>query len=287
MTGVFDRLRLPSCAARHSVENGFNKILIMSDIPDTGALRVLVSILSIMLGSLSLCSGAQSVTLAWDTPSDPSIIGYNLRYGTSPGNPTQKIDVGKTTTTTVANLNDATTYFFTVTAYNAATPTSESQPSNEVSYTTPGPLIMIGETVVLSTADNGNGNLLVAQKATLPVTAVLQSLSFYVTNAAGKLRLGVYDASAPGGGPGNKIAETAEISPVNGWNKGATPLIVLPAGTYWLAYFPSSNSLAFVKNPNGAGGWNYSLPYGPLPPKFPTNPSSTRSSWSFYATLQP
>ena len=170
-----------------------------------------------------------------------------------------------------------------------------SQPSNEISNTTPSPtptptptpgLINIGETTVLSTADKGNGNLLVTQKATLPVTSVLQSMSFYVTNAAGKLRLGVYDASGPGGGPGNKVAETAEISPVNGWNRAATSPTVLAAGTYWLAYHPSSNSLAFVKNPNGAGGGLYALPYGPLPSKFSTTPSSTQSNWSLYATLQ-
>ena len=160
------------------------------------------------------------------------------------------------------------------------TPTATPTPTP-----TPG-VIAIGETTVLSTADNGNGNLLVAQKATLPVTSVLQSMSFYVTNAAGKLRLGVYDASGPGGGPGNKVAETAEISPVNGWNKATTSPTVLARGTYWLAYFPSSNSLAFVKNPNGTGGRLYSLPYGPLPSKFSTTPSTTPSNWSFYATLQ-
>jgi hypothetical protein len=184
-------------------------------------------------------------------------------------------------------LSDSTTYFFTVTSYNAATPSVESRPSNEVSYTTPGPTINIGETSVLSGADNGNGNLLVVQKAALPATAVLQGMSFYVTSAADKLRLGMYDDSGPGGGPGNKVAETAEISPVSGWNKAATLPTVLPAGTYWLAYFPSSDSLAFVKNPDGAGGWTRSLPYGPLPSQFPANPSSTGSSWSLYATLQP
>jgi hypothetical protein len=262
--------------------------------------HLLVGIASLM--SLSLCLGAQSVTLAWDASSDTSIAGYKLRYGTSSGNPSQTIDVGKTTTQTVSNLNDATTYFFTVTAYNTAA--LESQPSNEISYTTPASgsasssaptptptptpgVINIGETTVLSTADNGNGNLLVAQQATLSVTSVLQSMSFYVTNAAGTLRLGVYDASGPGGGPGNKVAETAEISPVSGWNRATTSPTVLPAGTYWLAYFPSSDSLAFVKNPNGTGGRTYPLPYGPLPSTFSTTPSSTQSNWSFYATLQP
>ena len=41
------------------------------------------------------------------------------------------------TTATVSNLNDGTTYFFTVTAYNIYNNTLlESQPSNEVSYKT-------------------------------------------------------------------------------------------------------------------------------------------------------
>ncbi len=250
------------------------------------------AIITLLITSISLCHAIQSCTLAWNA--SPGAAGYKLRYGTTSGKPTTTVDVGTATTRTVSNLNEATTYFFTVTAYNAATTPIESQPSNEISYRTPGAspaptpgLINIGETAVLSTADNNNGNLLVTQKATLPVTSVLQSMSFYVTNAAGKLRLGVYDASGPGGGPGNKVAETAEISPVNGWNTAATSPTVLAAGTYWLAYHPSSNSLAFVKNPNGAGGWLYSLPYGPLPSKFSTNPSSTKSNWSLYATLQP
>lgn len=49
--------------------------------------------------------------------------------------------------------------------------------------------------------DSGNGNLLLAQDAVLSQPGTLQSLSFYVT-AAGRLRLGLYDATGPGGGPG-------------------------------------------------------------------------------------
>ena len=117
-------------------------------------------------------------------------------------------------------------------------------------------MINVGETTVLSTADNGNGNLLVAQQATLPVTSVLQSMSFYVTNAAGKLRLGLYDSTGPGGGPGKKLAETAEITPVVGWNSSpVVSQVTLQPGSYWLSYFPSSNSLAFGKNLSGQGAY--------------------------------
>ena len=234
---------------------------------------------------------AASVLLAWDASPDPDVAGYRLYVGIQSlqeGNP-PLLAYPPTTELQyrVEGLDYGTEYFFCVTATAKVNSAElESGYSNEVQFT-PTPTLNIGETAVLSTADKRSGNLLVAQKATLAVTAVLQSMSFYVTNAAGKLRLGVYDASGPGGGPGNKVAETAEISPVIGWNKATTSPTVLPRGTYWLAYFPSSNSLAFRRNPNGAGGRYYSSRYGPLPSRFSTNPFSTLSHWSFYATLQP
>jgi Domain of unknown function (DUF4082)/Fibronectin type III domain len=61
-----------------------------------------------------------SVTLAWNTDTDPTVVGYDLNYGTSSGSLTQTQDVGNTTTATVSGLTAGTTYFFAVTAYNAA-----------------------------------------------------------------------------------------------------------------------------------------------------------------------
>jgi hypothetical protein len=153
----------------------------------------------------------------------------------------------------------------------------------------PATTFTIGETNVLPTPDDGNGNLLVAQSATLPQTATLTSLSFDVTNAAGKLRLGIYDSTGPGGGPGTLKAQTAEITPVAGWNTAnVTSPVSLPAGTYWLAYFPSDNNLAFLKTADASSsGKYYSLAYGALPATFSTAPNSTASHWSFYATLAP
>ena len=143
----------------------------------------------------------------------------------------------------------------------------------------------IGEQNILAADDNENGNLLVAQSAVLDQSATIQSLSFYVTNAAGKLRLGVYsDAS---GTPGEKLAETTEITPTVGWNTAAViSQVLLPAGTYWLAYLPSDNSLGFRKaTDTTSSGFHYSFAYGPLPATFSTAPASTGSHWSFYATL--
>ena len=117
--------------------------------------------------------------------------------------------------------------------------------SSDVNFTIANTgLITIGETNTSPIEDGGNGNLLIAQQATLTQAATLQSLSFYVMNAAGNLRLGIYDATGPGGGPGSKKAETNSFVPVLGWNTvDATPQVTLPPGTYWLAYLASSDNL--------------------------------------------
>jgi hypothetical protein len=149
-----------------------------------------------------------------------------------------------------------------------------------------GSTITIGETTVFGDTDGGNGNLLLVQDATLSQTATIQSLSFHIINAAGNLRLGVYDASGPGGGPGQLKAQTDSFAPVAGWNTQPviTP-ISLPAGNYWLAYFPSSSSLSFATN-FGIGQYKYaSLAFGPMPSTFPAINGSGVTHWSLYATL--
>lgn len=149
-----------------------------------------------------------------------------------------------------------------------------------------GTPITIGETNILPLDDGGNGGLLVAQQANLPQARTIQSLSFYVTTAAGKLRLGIYDATGPNGGPGVKRAETAEFTPTVGWNtKVVETPVLLPAGTYWLAYFSNTNSLRFRMMTNGSGRW-YSTTYGTMPNTYSTNPLSGAYHWSFYATMQ-
>ena len=147
--------------------------------------------------------------------------------------------------------------------------------------------VSMGEASVLSTTDSGNGNHLLAQQAALPQDGTLQDLSFYVANAAGKLRLAVYDSSGPGGAPGTLEAQTPEITPVVGWNTVAvTSPTVLQAGYYWLAYLASDNGLAFKVAQTGIYK-QYALPYGALPTTF-NNAAATSgpAHWSFYGTLQ-
>src|SRR5262249_4475244 len=147
--------------------------------------------------------------------------------------------------------------------------------------------VTIGETNILSAADGGNGNLLLAQSTTLSQPSTINSLSFYVTQASGNLILGIYDASGPNGGPGALKAQTNSFTPVTGWNTAnVVSPVSLPAGTYWLAYLPSSNNLAFVKGlTSGISARYYSYPFGALPAQFSTSPISDPYHWSFYATL--
>src|SRR5215472_1693454 len=75
-----------------------------------------------------------SVTLAWDSPGDPSITGYALWIGFSPGAENQENDLGLVLTTTL-QLTSGTTYYFVVTSYNSGH--TMSVPSNEISYQAP------------------------------------------------------------------------------------------------------------------------------------------------------
>ena len=61
-----------------------------------------------------------SATLAWQPSSDPTVMGYQLYYGTASRTYTGTVNVGPATTATVSNLTNGTTYYFAVTAYNSS-----------------------------------------------------------------------------------------------------------------------------------------------------------------------
>jgi hypothetical protein len=146
----------------------------------------------------------------------------------------------------------------------------------------------MGQTAVLTEGDNGNGNLLIAQPATLAAQGTLQSLSFYVTTTGSDLVLGVYKDN--GGSPGALVAQTAQFTPVKGWNtQPTTTTPTLAAGNYWLCYFPSSNTLGFVKQDGGVpNAFFKTLSFSAtLPATYPTAKGFFTAStvWSLYATL--
>jgi hypothetical protein len=79
---------------------------------------------------------AASVTLAWDSNSEPDRAGYKLYYGTARGAYEFAIDVGNQTTYTISGFLEGEDYHFAVTAYNVYG--LESAFSDEVGY--PGPI---------------------------------------------------------------------------------------------------------------------------------------------------
>jgi hypothetical protein len=90
---------------------------------------------SLLLAALwvTVAQAAQTVTLTWDANPAPGIAGYRVHYGVVSGVYSQISDVGNKLTATIFDLTAGKTYFFAVTAYDAAG--LESSPSNEVSYT--------------------------------------------------------------------------------------------------------------------------------------------------------
>ena len=106
---------------------------------------------------------AGQVSLAWNPSSSPDVGGYKVVYGLASGTYTSTVDVGKQTSTTVANLDDSKTYYFAARAYNTAR-TVESANSNEVSKpaSTTAPPVAAPTASFSATSRSGNAPLAVS-----------------------------------------------------------------------------------------------------------------------------
>src|SRR6202011_5377239 len=91
----------------------------------------------------------------------------------------------------------------------------------------------LGVTELFDTTDGSNAGYILAQSANLATPGTLQSISFYVNKAAGRLTLGVYDSTGPHG-PGNLVASTGSFTPIQGWNSVQLSHVALQPGQYWL-----------------------------------------------------
>ena len=95
--------------------------------------KIILSLLILALVAVGSAAAAD-VKLAWDPNAEPEVTGYNLHWSTVNQIPfDNQIDAGSATTATVTDLAVGTTYFFTVTAYDAAG--NQSDYSNIVEYT--------------------------------------------------------------------------------------------------------------------------------------------------------
>ena len=91
--------------------------------------RLILVLVAVLSGAT--VASAQSVSLAWDASTDPTVTGYTVRWGTRTNAYTGSLNVGNVTSWTVAGLLPDQKYYFAVVSYNAAGLTSV--PSNEVS----------------------------------------------------------------------------------------------------------------------------------------------------------
>ena len=101
----------------------------------------------LLLQPIGRALGQESVSLAWNQDTDPTVLGYELYYTTSPGllvagntAPTSGATSGSVgnvsvTSITVSGLFGGATYYFSLTAYNGRG--IQSVLSNVVSVTTP------------------------------------------------------------------------------------------------------------------------------------------------------
>ena len=79
-----------------------------------------VSVMSVFVALVcARDASALSLTLAWDTPSDPTIVGYVVSYGTASGTYTNAINAGNSDSVLLTNLLDQTPYYFAVQSYDA------------------------------------------------------------------------------------------------------------------------------------------------------------------------
>jgi Fibronectin type III domain len=78
------------------------------------------SALALLSVGFPASSYAADLTLAWDPPTDGLTTGYVLSFGGAPSTYAQQVDVGFATSYTISGLNDGSTYYFVVRAYDAS-----------------------------------------------------------------------------------------------------------------------------------------------------------------------
>lgn len=76
--------------------------------------------------------GTYEVKLAWNASPSTDVTGHRIHYGTASRAYTTSIELGNVTTATVSGLAEGVTYYFAVSAVNAAA--LESDYSNEVRF---------------------------------------------------------------------------------------------------------------------------------------------------------
>jgi Fibronectin type III domain len=113
---------------------------------------------NVFISFLLLCSAvllnysviaSQSVTLGWDTSSDPNVAGYNVYYGMVSHQYTNEVSAGNKASVVISGLTVGMTYYFAATTYDIFD--QESSFSDETPYTVPITLnCVVGQNVFLN-----------------------------------------------------------------------------------------------------------------------------------------
>jgi hypothetical protein len=122
------------------------------------------------------------LTVAWDPNLEPDVAGYRLYYGVASRAYSQTLDVGASTSATVAGLEKGKTYYFAVTAYS--TQGQESERSDEVIYQLPSnepPTVEIP-----SPGQFNRGGVIRIDAAATDADGVISKVEFY----AGEKKIG-------------------------------------------------------------------------------------------------
>ena len=159
---------------------------------------LLATMLAATLHTGAVTAQAAQAGLSWNAPSTNSngtpitdLAGYKLYVGNASRSYQQKLDMGKITNYSVANLTDGSTYYFAVTAYNSAG--VESPYSTEVSKAFPA--VVTTHVITASSATGGtvtalsNTRVNAATSGTTTITSVTvnhaASQAFSIAPAAG------------------------------------------------------------------------------------------------------
>jgi hypothetical protein len=83
---------------------------------------------------------AESISLELDPSPDSDVVGYNIYYGTTSGDYTNKVTIRDKTTAAIPNLTAGKTYYFAATAFDING--MESGFSNEIQFIVPGAITL-------------------------------------------------------------------------------------------------------------------------------------------------
>jgi hypothetical protein len=185
--------------------------------------------------SAPLAQAAQAA-LTWSAPTTntdgtaiKSLAGYKVSTGTTSGSYSQNVDVGNVTSYTNSSLNDGTTYYFAVTAYDASGNTSGY--SNQATFSTAA--APPTTTLYTLTASAGSGGSITPSGATVVSSGANQS--YTITASSGYKVAGVtVDGASIGAVTSytfSKVAASHSISATFSTTSAATYTVTASTGT--------------------------------------------------------